>query len=312
MNTAFAISVPPPPRTHFEDGAVVEELINDQTGTGRCHIRKFTAKPPASPGGRVISKLPPLRRIIWRRRKDNHEFHARPINSPANREAVLIQTRGQRVYSCDDMCARCQLGLGPFTTCVVARTSDEESPRSGACANCVWRNCPGKCSLRRSIKGDTRGDDTEWQYESSDDDDEEEEEEKEDDDDDEPALPTPSRSPRSRGTTPRANKAAVKKPSKRDSRSNSRSTRSKAPKPKPTASTTPRAKRPPVPAVVIPSPLKRKPVTPASQKYFKIPPRLSPNTVEDIRRAIDELNEIRTRLFSRLERLEAVQLVDWE
>ncbi|OJD23281.1 hypothetical protein ACJ73_05366 [Blastomyces percursus] len=126
----------------------------------------------------------------------------------------------------------------------------------------------------------------------------------------ESVLPRPSRSPLSRGTTSRTNKAAPKRPSKRDSISNSRTTRSRVPKPK--LLTTPRAKILPCPAVVIPSPSKRTAATPAGQKYFKIPPRLSPNTAEDIRRAIDELNGVRAKLLSRLELLEAVRIVNWE
>ncbi|KLJ06859.1 hypothetical protein EMPG_17644 [Blastomyces silverae] len=319
LKAAYAASLPPPPRPHFPNSVVVEEVIPGPTDKPGSQIREFTVV-PVSRIGHVSLQLPRLRRIIWRRRRHDHEYNVRPITTASNREAVLIQTRGQDVYSGDDMCTRCQREVGPFTTCVVARTRDEESPRSGACANCVWRNHHRACSHRQTIKRDTaEGGDKEWQYESSGNDDDDDyyydDDEEEEEEEEESFLPTPSRSPRSRGTctTSRTNKAARKRPSKRDSIRNSRTTRGKAPKPKPL--TPPRAKRPLCPAVVIPSPsLKREATTttPAGQKYFKIPPGLSPNTAEDIRRALDELNVVRTRLFSRLEMLEAVQLVNWE
>ncbi|KMW66741.1 hypothetical protein BDDG_11700 [Blastomyces dermatitidis ATCC 18188] len=296
LKAAYAIPLPPPPRPHFPDGAVVEEVL--QTVNHGSQIRRFTVV-PASPIGHTISQLPRLRRIIWRRRKHNHEYNVRRIYRPSQREAVLIQTRGQSVYSCEDMCTRCQSGCGPFTTCVVAKASGEESPRSGACANCVWRSFPRECSHRQAMNGDTEGTDEEWQYVSGDDDEEDDEGEEE-----EPFLPRPSRSSRSRGITSRT------RSSKRDLKRNSRTTRGETPKPK--LLTTPRAKILPCPAVVIPSPSKRNTATPAGQKYFKIPPGLSPNTAEDIHRAIDELNVVRAKLFSRLELLEAVQAVDWE
>ncbi|OJD23280.1 hypothetical protein ACJ73_05365 [Blastomyces percursus] len=110
---------------------------------------------PASPIGEILSQLPRLRRIIWRRRKHNHEYDVRRISKSSHREAVLIQTRGQSVCSYNDMCTGCQSGCGPFTICVVAKANVEGSPRSGACANCVWRSVPGECSLRQASNRDT-------------------------------------------------------------------------------------------------------------------------------------------------------------
>ncbi|PGH33963.1 hypothetical protein GX50_03200 [[Emmonsia] crescens] len=285
---------PLPPRSLCPNGAALEEVVPDQHNTGRSRIRKFMVV-PGSLIMHAISQLPCLRRVLWRRTGRTHEYNVRPVQAAHQRDAALIQTRGQMVHAGDDMCTGCQQGYGPFTTCVVAMTSSGEYPRFGACANCVWRGLARECTQCQSFNVDIDESDGEWVYESED-----------EDEDEESFLPSPPPSPNSRHKTPQRNNVS-QKPSKSVSTLNSRITRSKrTPRGQ---STAPKASRSLSPAVVIPSPSRR---TSTCRKYFKIPPGLSPNTAEDIRNAINELNSVRAKLCSRLELLESVELGGWE
>ncbi|EER36991.1 conserved hypothetical protein [Histoplasma capsulatum var. duboisii H88] len=313
------VALTPPPRAHFPGGAALEEVVHDKSNGNRSYIRKFTVL-PESLVARSISQLPCLRRVIWRRRSRTHEYNVRAIVNPYQRDAVLIQTRGQQVYSDIDMCTRCQSGLGPFSTCVVARASNGEYPSSGACGNCIWRGLACKCSFRDTFNGDSE---EEWQHESEDEDEDEDDEDyHEENEEQESYLQSPPPSPDSKTTAiRRITKAASKKPPRPLSKSNSRiKSKNRPQQAEPRA--TSRAKGHSSVAVVIPSPPKStgkgigkgigKKTKPAGQKYFKIPAGLSPNTAEDIRHAIDELNAIRTKLCARLELLECVHLAGWE
>ncbi|OAX83027.1 hypothetical protein ACJ72_02628 [Emergomyces africanus] len=292
-------------------GPVLEEIVPDQHNKDCSRIRKFTVV-PGSPIMRLISQLPGLRRILWRRKPHTHDYNVRPIGSSQQRDATLIQTRGQTARSGEDMCGRCKRGYGPFTTCVVAVTTEGEHPKLGACANCVWRGMSRECSVSQTVKTHTDGSEAEQERESA--------SESEDENEDEPFLlsPPPSSpsSQNSRGTaTSRRNNAS--KASSQTVSTSSRPIR-KSKRAQPVPSMTPRGRRPPSPAVVIPSPSKWTRVSGTGaailtrRKYFKIPPGLSPNTADDIRLAIEELNAVRTKLYSRLELLESVQMIHWE
>ncbi|OJD12958.1 hypothetical protein AJ78_06526 [Emergomyces pasteurianus Ep9510] len=304
-----------PPRCQFPNGAVLEEVVHDQLDPNRSRIRKFTVL-PGSPTMHVISQLPCRRRVLWRRSRCTQGYSVRRISTAYQRDAALIQTRGQMVYSGEDMCAGCKGALGPFTTCVVAMTNKGEYPRFGACANCVWRGIARECSCCPSLNTDIDGERVLiCQFRKGSEQDPEYESDDEDGDEEESFLLSPPPSQNSRGTTSRKNNT----PSKASSQPMSTTSgipinRSKRAHRGP--SIPPRARRPPSPAVVIPSPSKRTGLrtgtTVTRWKYFKVPPGLSPNTAEDIRLAIEELNAVRAKLASRLELLESVQLGSWE
>ncbi|ODH47383.1 hypothetical protein GX48_06486 [Paracoccidioides brasiliensis] len=290
-----------PPRPDIPNGVALEEIVPNKHDANLSRIRKFAVRPSSSTA-QEVSQWPCLRRVQWRRDSIHHAYKVPPVSRTHHRDALVYQTRGQTVYSGDDMCSGCQGGRGPFVTCVVAMTSDGNYA-GGACANCVWRRQAHTCTLKQPDdidSGESEYEESECETDGDEDGDEEVE----------TNLQTPPPSQASKRKASWTNRTPTK--SSKTVSSNRVAKRKPLPQePSDTGSHGRSHGRNPKIAVIIPSRSNSSP-TSSSKKYFRIPPSLSPNITEDIRQAVHELDELRTKLYSRLEVLESILLESWE
>ncbi|WEW56928.1 hypothetical protein PRK78_002386 [Emydomyces testavorans] len=73
----------------------------------------------------------------------------RPLTKGAPYNSVIAQCRGEVQKK---PCCACAGLHGPFSECVIAITPNGKSIGKGACANCLWRGAPNRCTLRSDYK----------------------------------------------------------------------------------------------------------------------------------------------------------------
>ncbi len=101
---------------------------------------------PQSKIAKAIATLPIERTVMWRRDSNGYPV-IKDIVSAANRDAIILHSRGSELAE-NDACIRCVSDMGPFLGCVADQNS---SPPMGygACSNCIWGAHPDRCSLSK-------------------------------------------------------------------------------------------------------------------------------------------------------------------